>query len=259
MPKEINLEAKYPPKKRSNSGVELPAVLPVLLSSSSQGGVELPLTLPFVLSSGGKKTVQLPLTLPFTFESTGVQDRREIIINMKEQVRFMSTNKSTKFPVREQARGKSIKIPLSETALTFEGFVIQENVIDKMVSSLVLEEEVRNRILVDVSMTDRNNLVLKWYGEKVDELDIFIRPFVELEYQLYSTHKWGEGEANVFIDDNAYYIQLVGKNGSGESFELEIDVSTPIQIKSDVTISLNEKIYDIDIDYTSAYRFEVTL
>ena len=84
MPKEINLEAKYPPKKRSNSGVELPAVLPVLLSPSSKGGVELPLTLPFVLSSGGKKTVQLPLTLPFTFESTGVQDRREIINRFKQ-------------------------------------------------------------------------------------------------------------------------------------------------------------------------------
>ena len=99
----------------------------------------------------------------------------------------------------------------------------------------------------------------KMYGEKVDKFDIYIRAIVDDEYQYYSTHTWDEKTATISIDDNAYYIQLVGHNGSGESFEVEVDVNTPLAIKSDVTISLNEKIYDIDVDYTSAYRFEVSL
>ena len=241
MLKETTLEAKCPRTR------------------TIQRGVVLPVTLPFTLVDKGKKVVQLPLALPFTFEESD-SSRKEILLNVKEQCKFIRTNKSIKIPLKEQvAAGKNIKIPLTETALTFEGFVITENVIDTMNSTLPIVEEVRNRILVDVSMIDRNTLVLNWYGEKVDELDVMIRPFVEEEYQLYSTHEWREGQTTVTIDDNAYYIQLVGKNGSGESFELEIDISTPVSIKSDVTISLNEKIYDIDVDYISAYRFEASL
>ena len=248
MPKELI--------RQSSDGVELQTLLPVALSSLNNGGVELPVTLPFTLG-GEKATVKLPLTLPFAFEQQG--ERKEILLNVKEECRYIVTNNSMKVPVKERAYGKSIKVPLTETALTFEGFIMEENVVATMQSSLPLIDEVRNRILVDVSMLDRNTLMLEWYGEKVDKFDIYIRAIVDDEYQYYSTHTWDEKTATISIDDNAYYIQLVGHNGSGESFVVEVDVNTPLAIKSDVTISLNEKIYDIDVDYTSAYRFEVSL
>ena len=252
MPKELI--------RQSSGGVELPTLLPIALGSLNNGGVELPVTLPFTFGSS-KATVELPLALPFTFEQQGEVEveRKEILLNVKEECRYVVTNNSMKVPVKEQAYGKSVKIPITETALTFEGFVMEENVVTTMQSNLPLIDEVRNRILVDVSMLDRNTLMLEWYGEKVEKFDIYIRAIVDDEYQYYSTHTWDEKTATISIDDNAYYIQLVGHDGSGESFVVEVDVNTPLAIKSDVTISLNEKIYDIDVDYTSAYRFEVSL
>ena len=252
MPKELI--------RQSSGGVELPTLLPIALGSLNNGGVELPVTLPFTFGSS-KATVELPLTLPFTFERQGEVEveRKEILLNVKEECRYVVTNNSIKVPVKERAYGKSIKIPIAETALTFEGFVMEENVVTTMQSNLPLIDEVRNRILVDVSMLDRNTLMLEWYGEKVDKFDIYIRAIVDDEYQYYSTHTWDEKTATISIDDNAYYIQLVGHDGSGESFVVEVDVNTPLAIKSNVSISLNEKIYDIDVDYTSAYRFEVSL
>ena len=105
MPKELI--------RQSSGGVELPTLLPIALSSLNNGGVELPVTLPFTFGSS-KATVELPLTLPFTFEQQGEVEveRKEILLNVKEECRYVVTNNSMKVPVKEQAYGKSIKMPI---------------------------------------------------------------------------------------------------------------------------------------------------
>lgn len=231
---------------------------PSCLYEEVEGGqVTLPITLPFSFVDTRAK-IELPLTLPFVF-STEHKERVEKRVPFKEYSLYSRTLKTIKVPLKEAASGLLVKVPISERAYNFEGFILNENVVEKMNSSFSIKEEIRNRVLVDVLMVDRNKLELSWYGERVDEFDIMYKSFVDEEYAVYSTHKWEDKKAVMSLGEDAYHIQIIGKNGSGESFVLEINVSTPLQIKSNATISLNEKIYDIDIDYIDNYRFEVLL
>lgn len=218
-------------------------------------GIILPIQIPVTLPSAG--VIVLPIRLPITF--TDIAGREFIKVTTTEICQYPTERQNIKIPTVLQSSNKIIKIPTQETGWHFVGIIISENVVDKMSKPLTVMEEVRSRILLDVEMTDRNHINLKWYGDKVPTLDVLIKSFVDDKYEVHSTHNWGDSATVIQVGEQDYQIMALGKNGTGESSVIELNASDYIDVLTDVRISINEKIYDINIDLTSEYSIEVNL
>lgn len=223
-------------------------------------GIVLPLSLPFSFPGNGSGKITLPITLPFSFRAKEEGARIRIDIPVQETHRARTEYRSANVPMQETGTGKVGQIPSTEIAWDFEGFIIEETVIDKFNSSFTIIDEVRNRIFTTIEMIDANNIYVHWTcAQQLPGVDVLRKTFVDEEYTVVSSHKWSEGKAKLSIAGSAYQVLLQGHDGSGESYVLEIEDAVPIEIRAITSISLNEKSFDIPVNYTRDFKFEVNL
>lgn len=165
---------------------------------------------------------------------------------------------SVKFPLRQTAKVTSKKLPLKQTALIINGFILQENIIEWKRKTITLIENIKSRLLLTAELIDRNHVLLKWFGEPVPKVQIFKKLDTE-EYSPtpYVTVNWSPQEYNMLIDSNSYNFKIVGQNQTGESNEIYIGQDKQYNINCSAEIPINEKNYFINVDLTSEYRIEV--
>lgn len=232
--------------------ITLPVELPFTLGSS--GTVTLPLTLPFVFDSGGKGTVTLPLTLPFSFMAKG---RNTIKLPIKETCEYLDERKLYKLPIREAASTNLVKLPVKEYSWMFYGLILEENLIETMRKPLVLMEDVKARILFDMGLKNGTDVNIHWYGDEVPAVEIYKKLLTDEEYELVSTHKWTDDNADMVLGNGEFDIMLKGVNGTGESIPSSLGETSYIEVDVNVQLPVNEKIYSFDIEYTSVYRIDI--
>ena len=220
-------------------------------------GVKLPTDLPFSLGSY-KSGIQLPIKLPFRIGKINTDDiwykksiqLKEIPIDKKEKEVFL---KVTQIPI-----GGYSSLPISETVWNFNGLIVSENIIGSKHGSLLVNEKLYSQILVDFELLNENQLQIKWSGTRVPRVQIYIKSLEQEDYQLYNSYSWNRGQAIIPIQNQNYYIKIVGLNESGSSDEYLVNSALISEIESDLNmVSSTEKIYNIDISYTSEYKIEV--
>lgn len=240
-----------------SSNVILPTILPMTFDGDlSIGRVSLPTILPMIFSNDIGGRVSLPAILPMNFTNINPV-RKSSRLNMSVICNYIPTQCSTKLQISQTAVMTQVKLLIVETAWDFKGLILEENIVAKMNRQITILEEVRARILTNTELVDKNHIKIKWYGDSVPQLDVMKKVFVDENYTKEGTYNWDKGEAIILIDDNEYNVQLVGVNGTGESGVIDLGESSGIDVFSSVNIALNEKIYDVEVSYTSEYKIEV--
>lgn len=246
-------------------GVTLPVTLPFVLTdgSSQSYGVTLPVTLPFVLGGGSapdiprNKRVKLPLTLPMTFNTFEIA-KKQMVFPSKITTEFANEHHNLVFPVKETiADSQRIVFPVKEYALDFKGLIIEENVVAHMRKDIVILEDVRSRILFNVELLNRNTVKVSWYGEAVPSIEVLHKMEVDEEWTSVGTFQWAEATTTFNLDNNEHHVKLVGVNGTGESGICVIGEATYVQALPKVGVLINEKIYNVDIEYAQTYRLDI--
>jgi hypothetical protein len=167
---------------------------------------------------------------------------------------------SIKLPLREKPQVTSIKLPLKENVWLLIGFVLSERIIELKTKETTILENVKSRILFDISIVDKNHLKITWEGESVPKLLIYKKrveeewskePEVELDWDLHSYI--------LEIDSNSYDFKVLGKNDSGESGVISIGNYQNYNMDFSIDLPINQKIYYFDLSLTSEFRFEVNL
>lgn len=238
----------------------LPVSLPVSFTDKrTEGTIILPVKLPikFYSSAVTKGKVKLPITLPMKFSDGSSVNRKRIKLPLSEAPLEGVFKSSIKLPLIETASINSIRIPVTETPWDFKGLIIEENVVGTMNSSLTLIEEIRSRILTEVEILNRNTVKVKWYGDEVPKLELMKKVAGDEDYESVGVYEWTDGEAVFEISNNEHNIQLIGLNGTGESAIVELGEGEMVDINTQLNILLNEKIYDINVDYTSQFKINV--
>lgn len=241
-------------------GVTLPVELPLTLAGGvSSKGVTLPITLPltFPIGSGHEDyLVKLPLALPMSFtlmEATS----REFKIPISVTTEFANEHHSFKIPLREEARPLGIKIPLKEYTMDFKGLIIEENVVATMHKDITIIEDIRSRIMFDVELINRNTVSLSWYGEEVPNVQVCHKMEADEDWTDVGTYKWNECPVEFNIDNNERLIKLFGGNNTGESGVCTIGETMYIHIIPEVGVLVNEKIYNVGVNFTRTFRTNV--
>lgn len=250
------------PKESQQTGaVRLPVTLPINFSGEEipEGMIKLPITLPMSFSQGSVPAgmVRLPITLPMKFSSGSSANRKKVRLTTSVTPNEGQYKSSTKLPLQETASLTVARLPIRETAWNFKGIILEENVVGRMSAPLTLIEEVRSRILVDTEILNRNTIKVKWYGDKVPKVEVTKKMAVDDEYESVGLYDWEAGEAIFEVDNNEYNIKLVGTNNTGESSVVEIGEGANIDINTILNVSLNEKIYNVNVDNTSYYKIYV--
>lgn len=243
-------------------GVTLPISLPIAMSSegaSTSRGVTLPVTLPLTFPIGSANVgylVQLPVTLPMSF--TPMQYTRLVIkVPTSITVEFANIQNSMKIPLKEQASPLGIKVPLKEYAMDFNGLIIEENVVAKMHKDITILEDIRSRIMFDVELVNRNLVRISWYGEEVPSIQVCHKMEVDEEWTNVGTYGWKDFPVEFTIDNNERQIKLFGGNSTGESGICTIGETMYIQIIPEVGVLVNEKIYNVGVDFKQTFRTDV--
>lgn len=188
-------------------------------------------------------SVKLPLSLPIFFSLSGIK---------------LPVNLPLSFAQEEEVN--IFKIPTKETYWEFNGFLLEDYVVEKQNKPLTIKDEVRNRIMIDVEMIDRNTFALYWKCEQqIPKIEIYIKSYIEDNYILYSTHNWNDRCAIIKIDNSDYQVYMNGINGMGESGVIELGGDNPVKIDTKVNVAINQKVFDFTIDINSKYSFEVNL
>lgn len=213
--------------------------------------------------------IKFPTQMPICFFPTGVRFPTQLPIKLGGYIRpnvklpikvlceYSNQEVKLKLPIKEEARTAQVRLPIKEEAWVFNGLVLSEYVLGKFNKQLTMMEEIRGRILADVSLVNKSLLKISWYGDKVDELGIYKKMAIDEEYELISNHVWDEGSATFNLDSSEYNIILVGANRSGESNIITIGEITSLDVNTAINIALNEKIYQFDIDFKEQYHFNL--
>ena len=243
-------------------GVTLPISLPITMSSegaSTSRGVTLPVTLPLTFPIGSANIgylVKLPVTLPMSF--TPLQYTRLVIkVPTSITVEFANIHNSMKIPLKEQASPLGIKVPLKEYAMDFNGLIIEENVVAKMHKDITILEDIRSRIMFDVELVNRNLVRISWYGEEVPSIQVCHKMEVDTDWTVVGTYEWNEYPVEFSIDNNERQIKLFGGNSTGESGICTIGETMYIHIIPEVGVLVNEKIYNLGVDFKQTFRTDV--
>lgn len=226
-------------------GLTIPLGVPCILSKKDNTitieskGLKLPLSMPFTLSeksnvsSTKKAGLSFPMSLPFSLDSieqVGSNERRTIT--------------------------KTYNV--TEKAWVFQGIVFDENVISLMKSQVLLLEEVKGRILADLILIDKNHIKLKWYGSKVDTVQVFKKLDIDEKYEADGEPiPWEKGEVIVTVSDSSYNIILKGPNGSGESGVIDIAETSSDTVKHDLKIALNEKTHFLTANFKETHKLNI--
>lgn len=241
-------------------GVTLPIELPITLSGDSTSmGVTLPVTLPLTFNAASGNVgnlVKLPVTLPMSF--TPLQYTRWVFkVPASVTVEFANLHGELKIPLREEARPLGIKVPLKEYAMEFNGLIIEENVVAKMHKDITILEDIRSRIMFDVELVNRNLVRISWYGEEVPNIEVCHKMEVDTEWTQVGTYEWNEYPVEFTIDNNERQIKLFGGNNTGESGICTIGETMYIHIIPEVGVLVNEKIYNLGVDFKRTFRTNV--
>lgn len=222
--------------------VKLPVELPFNIEKS--GGVNIPLTLPFVFGDVLDGKISLPITLPFKFGELN-DEIKTLKIPTKEYV--------------EEEGTKTFKIPVIEQSWHFFGLIIDENVIEKMSHNLTIIEDVRSRILTNVKLINRNTVRVEWFGDSVPKVGVYKKMVVDDKFELIKVCEWEDEYLDVSLDNSEYEILLQGLNGTGESGIVSVGETNYLDVKSNINVAINEKIYSFDIDFASEYKININL
>lgn len=235
-------------------GLILPITLPTSLTNKKNVTITLPITLPLSFTEKGK--ISLPITLPLRFIRSS-EKRNTTVILYREHINLSEFYGSDILPYRETAFGKTVKIPYKETAWFFPGLILSENVITTVSQQLNIVENVQALILVDFELMSTNSLKLSWYGNTVPSFTIMKKSAVDENYTPDKTYNWDEKEAIVNIESEDYNLYLQGSSNSGTSAIYNIGGTSNVLIEPEVEVSLNDKIYTIEIDYVTKYYLEI--
>lgn len=226
-------------------GLIIPLGIPCILSKKDNtitiesNGWKLPFSMPFSLSEKDSNSykqqagLSFPTSLPFSLdysEEIGSNERRTI----------------TK------------KYNVTEKAWVFQGIVFDENVISLMKAQVLLLEEVKGRVLVDLILVDKNHIKLKWYGSKVDTIQIYKKLDIDEKYEADGEPiPWEVGETTIAVSDSSYNIILRGPNGSGESGIIDLAETNLDAVKHDLKIALNEKTHFLIVDFKETHKLNI--
>ncbi len=241
-------------------GVTLPLTIPFTMRDSGGGrnGVTLPVTLPFTFSTsfGVENRVKLPITLPMTFNSSEIT-RVVILIPTSITTEFANLHQELKIPLKEQTQALGLKVPLIEYTMDFRGLIIEENIVDKMRKDITILEDIRSRILFDVELIDRNHVQVSWYGEAVPTVEVRHKMEVDEEWTVVGVYSWNTTSVEFSLDNNEHQIMLIGGNNTGESGTGVVGETMYIRIDPIIGVLINEKIYNVDIDFTKSISVDV--
>lgn len=216
-------------------------------------GIILPIKLPFVFEES--VGLKLPTKLPFML---GVnQNRKSIKLNTVLTCFYANEQKNIRLPITENAKTTLIKFPITEQSWDFVGIIIEENIVDLMEKTLVLIEDIKQRIMVEVEMLNRNQIKIKWFGDSVPKIEILKKNAVDEEYQKISEHEWSEGYSIIELDNSEYDLLVQGINSTGTSGVINLSETNSTDIETDINVFINEKVYSYDLDFASKYRIDI--
>lgn len=222
-------------------------------------GIQLPIQLPTTLEQKNYKIgIQLPLTLPFSF---GQIDNDDIFYNKNLPI-FITPIESAKnvaiLKISERPTGSPVYLPISQTIWNFSGLLVSENIVSQKKSQLLVNEKIYTEIIPSFSLISKNQLQISWTGTKVPRIEVYIKSLENEDYQLYGTYSWNRGNVIIPIESHSYYIKLQGYRDSGISNEYLMNAPLQIGIKPILQmVNSSDKIYNIDINYTSEYKIDV--
>lgn len=197
---------------------KIPLKIPVMLQYSSEEGT---------ISFNG---ISLPLSAPFSLSIQKDNNRKKI-------------NK---------------KIPVTEQAWVFQGIIFDEYVIDKMNKNLTFIEEVKSRILTEVTLVDRNHLRIDWFGNELETVKIYKKLDIDEEYETDDKEiPWSEGGVTLALGDGSYNILIDTPNKSGISGVINISDTNYNKVKSDLQIALNEKTHYLNVDFKQTFNMKI--
>ena len=240
-------------------GVTLPLTIPFTMSGGNgRSGVTLPVTLPITFSTGMgvENRVKLPITLPMTFDTAEIT-RIVVCIPTSIISEFANLHQELKVPLKEQAHALGIKVPLVEYTMDFKGLIIEETIVDKMRKDITILEDIRSRILFDVELIDRNHVEVSWYGEAVPTVEVRHKMEVDEEWTVVGVYSWNTTSVEFSLDNNEHQIMLIGGNNTGESGTGIVGETMYIRIDPTIGVLINEKIYNVDIDFTKSISVDV--
>lgn len=220
-------------------------------------GIKLPTMLPTSLDKT-KIGIQLPIKLPFKIEKVNADN-----VYYQEKIRLSlvptaETTKNFSLKISCIPTGEVFSMPIRKTAWEFKGLVIDENIVSKRKTQLLVDEKIYSQIVVSFELLNENQLKITWSGTRVPRVQIYTKSLEQENYILYNTYAWNRNGAILPIRAQNYYIKLVGINDSGSSEEYLIN--SPIEIGIEPVLNMvnsTDKIYNIDVSYTSEYNIEV--
>ena len=216
-------------------------------------GLSFPIGIPFSISKTDNSVTitstgfKFPLSVPFT-----LSEKQEAV---KPPVSFSTGN------IEEGSNGRKKiikKYNVTEKAWVFQGVVFEENVVSLMKTQVLLLEEVKGRILVDLILIDKNHIKLKWYGSEVETIQVFKKLDIDEKYETDGDPiPWEIGSTTIAVSDSSYNIILKGPYGSGESGVINLADTSADAIINDLKIALNEKTYFLTADFKETYVLNI--
>lgn len=197
---------------------------------------QIPLTSPVTLQYSSKNNsisvngITLPLSVPFSLSIQNNHNRKKI-------------NK---------------KIAMTEQAWVFQGIIFDEYVIDKMNKNLTFIEEVKSRILTEVTLVDRNHLQINWFGNELETVKVYKKLDIDDKYETDDVEiPWSEGGTTIALGDGSYNILIDTPNKSGISGVINISDTNYNKVKSDLKIALNEKTHYLTADFKQTFNIKI--
>ena len=152
----------------------------------------------------------------------------------------------------------SKKILTTEQAWVFQGIVFDEYVISKMNKELTFIEEIKSRILTEVTLVDRNHLKINWFGNELETVKIYKKLDIDDEYETDGKEiPWSDKEVILTLGDGSYNILIDTPNKSGISGVINISDTNYNKVKSDLKIALNEKTHYLSVDFKQKFNIKI--
>ena len=111
--------------------------------------------------------IQLPIKLPFTLGKVNAAD-----VYYQEKIRLSlvptaETTKNFSLKISCIPTGEVFSMPIRKTAWEFKGLVIDENIVSKRKTQLLVDEKIYSQIVVSFELLNENQLKITWSGTRV--------------------------------------------------------------------------------------------
>ena len=240
----------------SYSGIKFPLKFPIAFVSSKSVGFTFPLKFPLNFVSNKSLGFTFPLRFPMQFDS-GDENRFVIKVPIKFNAYTGIYNGTKKMPFYESAVGKITKTPFKEKAWWFPGLMIEENIISKQSADISISENIQSLIQADFEMLSTNKVKVDWYGDTVPSVIIMKKSDSDEIYINDGTYSWDANYAIVDISSEDYNIYLLGTQNSGSSAIYTVGNANDTVVVPEIGVSLNEKVYDLELDNMSVYHLTI--